>query len=61
MTNAEINLQVAVQALKSGLLTGSSESFIDQIKDYDKYDLKKLSKKQYQFLNSIYKDFKYKI
>ena len=57
MTNAEINLEVAVKALNAGKLTGSARSFIEDIKDYDKHDLKMLSKKQYQFLNNIYKQF----
>jgi hypothetical protein len=55
MTNAEINLEVAVKALTDGKLKGSAKQFIESIKDYDKYDLRKLSKKQYQFLNDIYK------
>lgn len=61
MTNIEIDLQVAVKALEAGLLKGSSKSFIEDIKDYDKYDLKKMSKKQYLFLNSIYRAFKYRV
>lgn len=55
MTNAEINLEVAVKALNDGKLTGSAQSFIESIKDYDKKDLRRLTKKQYQFLNDIYK------
>lgn len=61
MTNAEINLEVAIKALNAGMLAGSSKSFIEDIKDYDKHDLKKLTKKQYQFLNSIYKQCKEKV
>lgn len=55
MTNAEINLEVAVKALNDGKLIGSAQSFIESIKDYDKKDLRRLTKKQYQFLNDIYK------
>ena len=55
MTNAEINLEIAVKALEKGKLKGSSQSFIEDIKDYNKHDLKKLTKKQYSFLNDIYK------
>ena len=55
MTNAEINLEVAVKALEEGKLKGTAQSFIEDIKDYNKYQLKKLTKKQYLFLNDIYK------
>ena len=55
MTNAEINLETAVKALNEGKLKGSAQSFIESIKDYNKYQLKKLTKKQYSFLNDIYK------
>ena len=58
MTNAEINLEVAIKALEAGLLNGSAESFISDIKDFDKHDLKRLTSKQYHFLNDIYKRFK---
>jgi hypothetical protein len=61
MTNAEINLDVAVKALKANKLTGSAKDFVESIQDYDKHDLKKLSKKQYQFLNSIYSQFRYQV
>lgn len=57
MTNAEINLGVAVKALEEGKLKGAAKSFIFSIKDYNKKDLKGLTGKQYQFLNSIYKQF----
>lgn len=57
MTNAEINLEVAVKALNENKLSASAKSFIESIKDYDKHDLRKLSKKQYQFLNDIYKKY----
>lgn len=55
MTNAEINLNVSVKALEEGKLTGSAKSFIEDIKDYDKKDLRKLTHNQYKFLQSIYK------
>lgn len=58
MTNAEINLDVAVKALKAGLLKGSAADFISDIQDYDKHDLRGLTPKQYKFLNSIYQQFK---
>ena len=57
MTNAEINLEVAVKALEDGKLKGSAKDFIEDIKDFSKKDLRGLSKKQYQFLNSIYHQF----
>ena len=56
MTNAEINLNIAVQALKDGKLKGAATSFIEDIKDYDKRDLKRLTKNQYKFLNDTYRD-----
>jgi len=58
MTNAEINLEVAVKALEEGKLKSSAANFIESIKDYDKNDLRKLTRKQYSFLNSIYNQFK---
>lgn len=58
MTNAEINLQIAIKALESGKLKGSAQSFIEDIKGFDKKDLRNLTKKQYQFLNDIYKQHK---
>jgi hypothetical protein len=58
MTNVEMNLEVAVKALKEGKLKGSAVSFIEDIKDFDKKQLKKLSSKQYHFLNDIYKQNK---
>jgi len=58
MTNAQINLSVAVKALEAGKLTGSSKDFIEKIKDFDKKELRKLSAKQYKWLNDIYNKFK---
>lgn len=53
MTNAEIHLEVAVKALNDGKLTGSAKSFIENIKDYNKKDLKNLTSNQYKFLRDI--------
>lgn len=53
MTNAEIILSICVKALNEGKLTGSAKQFIEDIQYYDKKDLRKLSKKQYQFLIDI--------
>ena len=55
MTNAQINLEVAVKALKDGKLSGSAAHFIEQIQFFDKKELKGLTPKQYKFLNDIYK------
>ena len=55
MTNAEINLEVAKKALGEGKLKGAAHSFITDIQDYDKHELKRLTKKQYSFLNDIYR------
>lgn len=57
MTNAEINLEVAVKALNENKLTGAAKNFVESIKDYDKYDLKNLSPKQYKFLADIYRHY----
>lgn len=59
MTNTEINLDVAVKALEAGKLNDFEAKFVESIKDYDKHDLKKLNKKQYDVLQSIYKKFHY--
>jgi hypothetical protein len=47
MTNGEINLQIAKKALEAGKLNDFESKFVESVKDCDKYDLKKLSKKQY--------------
>jgi len=57
MTNAEINLEVAIKALEAGKLNSFETQFVESIKDYDKHDLKKLSRKQYDVMQSIYKKF----
>jgi len=57
MTNAEINLKVAIKALEAGKLNSFETQFVESIKDYDKHDLKKLSSKQYDVMQSIYKKF----
>ena len=59
MTNGEINLDIAIKALNAGKLNDFEAKFVESIKDYDKYDLKKLSKRQYDVLQSIYKKFHY--
>jgi hypothetical protein len=59
MTNGEINLDIAIKALEAGKLNSFESSFVESIKDYDKYDLKNLSRKQYDVLQSIYKKFHY--
>jgi hypothetical protein len=59
MTNCEINLSVAIKALDAGKLNYFESNFVKSIKDYDKYDLKKLTRKQYDVLQSIYKKFHY--
>ncbi len=53
MTNAEINLSQAVEALKAGKLTGSAKSFIESIQHYSKKQLNGLTSKQYSFLRDI--------
>jgi hypothetical protein len=58
MTNGEINLEVAVKALEAGLLTSSEKSFIEFIKDYNKYQIRKMSGKQYRFLHDIFNRYK---
>jgi type II secretory pathway component PulF len=58
MTNAQINLEVAVKALEAGKLNGSAKSFIESIRDHSKQDLRKLTSKQYKFLNDIYNQHK---
>jgi hypothetical protein len=55
MTNNEISLEFAVKALESGKLNSFETKFVESIKDYDKNDLKKLSRKQYDILQSISK------
>ena len=61
MTNNEINLEVAVKALKAEKLNGFESEFVKSIEDYDKYDLKTLSRKQYDVLQSIYKKYRYQV
>lgn len=55
MTNNEISLEFAVKALESGKLNPFETKFVESIKDYDKNDLKKLSRKQYDVLQNISK------
>lgn len=53
MTNAEINLALVTKLYNANMLNGSSEAFIASIIDYDKKDLKRLSGKQYRWLNDL--------
>lgn len=53
MTNVESYLTTAVKALEEGKLNSSEEYFIEDIKDYDKKQLKNLSSKQYNWLRQI--------
>lgn len=53
MTNTEINLNVAVKALEQNLLNSFEKQFVESIKHYTKKDLRGLSSKQYNVLNSI--------
>lgn len=53
MTNAEINLNVAVKALEQNLLNSFEEQFVESIKHYTKKDLRGLSSRQYSVLNDI--------
>ena len=50
MTNSEINLKNAIEALESGKLNAKESDFINQIKDYDKKKLRSLTSKQYDWL-----------
>ena len=53
MTNVEINLQYAVEALEAGRLSSYEADFINEIRDYSKKELKSLSSKQYKLLRDI--------
>ena len=53
MTNAEINLALATKLYNANMLKGASDDFIASILDYDKKDLKRLSHKQYKWLNDL--------
>lgn len=50
MTNAEAKLRDAVDAMQAGKLSSYEKSFVEEIKDYDKKQLKTLSSKQYKLL-----------
>jgi len=52
MTNAEINLTEAIKNMNDGKLNDYESSFISDIKDYDKKQLKGLSSKQYKFMRT---------
>jgi hypothetical protein len=53
MTNAEIRLKAAVKALENGNLNEKESAFIEDIRDYDKKQLRGLSLKQYKWLEDI--------
>lgn len=53
MTNAEIRLKAAVKALENGNLNEKESAFIEDIRDYDKKQLRGLSPKQYKWLEDI--------
>lgn len=53
MTNSEIDLQSAIEALESGKLNSREADFINQIRDYDKKKLRSLTSKQYAWLRDI--------
>jgi hypothetical protein len=53
MTNAESYLKDAVRKLNDNELNAYEASFIDDIKDYTKKDLRKLSYKQFCLLRKI--------
>lgn len=50
MTNAQINLQNAIEAMNAGKLTEWESNFIKGIQHYDKKALRGLSSKQYDVL-----------
>ena len=53
MTNSESKLNRAINKLDNGVLNQHEAQFIEQIKGYDKKQLKKLTYKQYKFLEGI--------
>ena len=53
MTNVEINLSNALEALEAGRLTAYEAEFVESIRDYTKKELKNLSSKQYKLLREI--------
>jgi hypothetical protein len=53
MTNAEIILENAVKNLKEGKLNGWEANFVEQVKGFDKKQLKNLTSKQYKTLREI--------
>ena len=57
MTNIEIIFKQALDLFNSGKITGKSRVFIDQIKNYDKRRLTKLTSSQYKKLRDIVQDF----
>ena len=55
MINVEIKLQAAIKALDLNLLNEKEAKFINDIKNYEKKQLKKLSSAQYNWLEKIAK------
>lgn len=55
MTNVEIELSNAIEAIEAGKLNDYEASFVEKIKDFSKKELKNLSSKQYDFLRTIAK------
>jgi hypothetical protein len=53
MTNVEIRLKAAVRALENGNLNENESAFIEDIRDYDKKQLRGLSPKQFKWLEDI--------
>ena len=53
MTNVESYQKEAVERLEKGELNSYESDFIEQIRDYSKKELKKLSSKQFLFLRKI--------
>lgn len=53
MTNAQIAQKFAVEALEAGVLNDYEAEFVEEVKDYDRKDLRELSGKQYKFLDRI--------
>jgi hypothetical protein len=53
MTNAEILLQKALEALKAGKLSDDEKEFVSKIKHYTKFQLMELPPNQYHYLRNI--------
>ena len=53
MTNAESYLKEAIERLEKGELNSYESDFINEIRDYTKKDLRKLTSKQFFLLRKI--------